>query len=51
MRGSLSRFREFPLQVGPVVTGGAAFCTRSEADLDAHHIDTGFKRQVQSFGS
>lgn len=29
MRGSLSRFRELPLQVGPRKLGGAAFCTRS----------------------
>ena len=29
MRGSLSRFRELPLQVGPGKLGGAAFCTRS----------------------
>lgn len=29
MRGSLSRFRELPLLVGPSKLGGAAFCTRS----------------------
>jgi hypothetical protein len=28
MRGSLSRFRDFPLQVGPDEPGGTAFCAR-----------------------
>lgn len=39
MRGSLSRFRELPLQVGPSKLGGAAFCTRSWQVLKPQYSD------------
>ena len=39
MRGSLSRFRELPLLVGPSKLGGAAFCTRSWQVFSAQHSD------------
>jgi hypothetical protein len=39
MRGSLSRFRELPLQVGPSKLGGAAFCTRSWQIFSVQYSD------------
>jgi len=47
MRASLSRFREFPLLVGPGFPGGAAFRTRFWQFLHLKNIDTYPKRQHQ----
>lgn len=46
MRGSLSRYREFPLQVGPDFSGGATFVHSLIVGLVVHYIDIVYIRQT-----
>lgn len=49
MRVSLSRFREFPLLVGPGLPGGAAFCTRLGQVFKPHPNDA--RSRMQAVGT
>lgn len=48
MRGSLSRYREFPLQVGPDFSGGATFMHSLIVGLVHYCIDIVYIRQTST---